>query len=35
LIDYLGAVPENPGTVIRGVRLSLGPVCHGTTVYLW
>ena len=32
LFDYLGAVPENPGTVIRGVRLSVGPVYRDTTV---
>ena len=30
--DSLGAVPENPGTVIRGVRLPVGPICRGTTV---
>ena len=30
--DSLGAVPENPGTVIRGVRLSVGPIYRGTTV---
>ena len=30
--DSLGAVPENPGTVIRGVRLFVGPIYRGTTV---
>ena len=30
--DSLGAVPENPGTVIRGVRLSVSPIYRGTTV---
>ena len=30
--DSLGAVPENPGTVICGVRLSIGPIYRGTTV---
>ena len=30
--DSLGAVPKNLGKVIRGVRLSVGPICRGTTV---
>ena len=34
LFDSLGAVPENPGTVIRGVRLSVGPIYGGTTVVI-
>ena len=33
--DYLGAVPENSGTDIRGVRLSVGPIYRGTTVILF
>ena len=28
----LGAVPENPGTVLRNVQFSVGPICRGTTV---
>ena len=34
LFDSLGAVPENPGTDIRGVRLSVGLIYRGTTVLL-
>ena len=30
--DYLGTVPENPGTFIRGIWLSVDPVCRDTTV---
>ena len=30
--DSLGAVPENPGTIIRSVRLYVGPICRGTSV---
>ena len=30
--DSQGAVPENPGTVICGVRSSVGPIYCGTAV---
>ena len=33
--DSLGAVPENTGTVICGVRLSVGPIYRDTTVWIW
>ena len=32
LFDSLGAVLENPDTVVRSVRLSVGLICRGTTV---
>ena len=28
-----GSVPENPGTVIRSVWLSVGPICRDSTVH--
>ena len=31
--DSLGAVPENPGTVLRSVRFSVGTIRRGTTVH--
>ena len=30
--DSLGAVPENPGTVLRSARISVGTIRRGTTV---
>ena len=30
--DSLGCVPENPGTVPRGVRTAVGTIRRGTTV---
>ena len=30
--DSLGAVPENPGTVLRSVRSSMGTIRRGTAV---
>ena len=32
MFDSLGAVPENPGTVLRSVRISVGTIRRGTTV---
>ena len=30
--DSLGGVPENPGTILRSVRISVGTIGHGTIV---